>query len=149
MTRAVLDANVFVSAILAPRGTPASLLEALREMRFRLVASLPILREVGRALTYPKVARRHGLSAPSVRIFLSTISGAAFLTPGGLRLRIVESDPDDDRYLECAVEGLADFLVTGDRHLLRIAEFETVSIVTPRAFLTHLDREAPRGSSHP
>lgn len=147
MIRAVLDANVFVSAILAPEGTPASVLRAVRENRFRLVVSVAILREVGRVLSYPRLVRRHGLSGESIRSFLATISGAAFLTPGSLRLRVAAEDPDDDRYLECAVEGLAYYLVTGDAQLLELREFESTSVVSPRACLGILDRESPRAGS--
>jgi len=58
------------------------------------------------------------------------------------RLDVVPGDPSDNRFLECAVEGRADYLVSGDAHLLNLGEFRGVKIITPRAFL---DRLAHRG----
>ena len=52
-----------------------------------------------------------------------------------LVLNVVEDDPDDDRVLECAVKGDADYIVTGDRHLLKLGVYEGISIVTVRQFL--------------
>ncbi len=118
MIRAVLDANVFVSGILQPQGAPGAVLAAWREDRFRLLASMDILRELGRVLAYLRISRRHRWSRGTIRTFVESVARSAFLTPGGLRLRVVVRDPDDDGYLECAVEGLADFLVTGDSQLL-------------------------------
>jgi predicted nucleic acid-binding protein len=50
-------------------------------------------------------------------------------------LDAVPDDPDDNRVLECAVEGKADFIVSGDRHLLRLGSYEAIEIVTVRQFL--------------
>jgi predicted nucleic acid-binding protein len=51
---------------------------------------------------------------------------------------VIEDDPADNRYLECAVEGGADFLVTGDQLLLTLGAYQGVTILTPRAFLDTL-----------
>ena len=59
MIRAVLDANVFVTAVLTPTGPAAAVLEAWRSERFELLVSQPILDELARVLAYPKIARRH------------------------------------------------------------------------------------------
>ena len=50
-------------------------------------------------------------------------------------LNAVPDDPDDNRVLECAVAGKADFIVSGDRHLLRLGNYEEIAIVTVRQFL--------------
>ena len=59
---------------------------------------------------------------------------ATWVTPSE-RLSVVAEDPSDNRFLECAVEGRADYLVSGDAHLLNLGEFRGVKILTPRAFL--------------
>ena len=59
----------------------------------------------------------------------------AVLTPGRIELSVIREDPDDDRYLECAVEGQAEYIVSGDRHLLALGSYRHISIVPPRAFL--------------
>lgn len=72
MIRAVLDANVFVSAILSPQGIPAKLLTAWGNDGFELVESPAILKEIERVLRYPRIAKRHGWSerqlAPRCRV---------------------------------------------------------------------------------
>lgn len=132
MTRAVLDANVFVSAVLTPTGTSGAVLEAWRSQRFALFVSPAILREVARVLVYPKVARRHGWSRKQIQAFVRDFADFAVLTPGEVALSVIRDDPDDDRYLECAVEGHAEHIVSGDQHLLALGAYEGITIVTPR-----------------
>jgi predicted nucleic acid-binding protein len=57
------------------------------------------------------------------------------MTPGEITLNIVRNDPADNRYLECAVEGAADYLVSGDQDLLDLHEHSGIRIVRPRTFL--------------
>jgi predicted nucleic acid-binding protein len=54
---------------------------------------------------------------------------------GNQRIHAVAADPDDNKYIEAAVEGLAQFVVTGDKHLLTLKSYENIRIVTPRLFL--------------
>ncbi|HET6202164.1 MAG TPA: putative toxin-antitoxin system toxin component, PIN family [Planctomycetota bacterium] len=141
MIRAVLDANVVVSAILSPEGPPGRILSAVRAGRVRLVLSSPILEEIGRVLREPRLSRRHGRSGPEIRDLVQGLEAIALLTPGELQLEVIASDPSDDRYLECAVEGRADWLVSGDAHLLSLREFRGIPIRRPREFLETLEGE--------
>ena len=50
-------------------------------------------------------------------------------------IKVIKDDPKDDMVLECAVEGKADFIVSGDPHLLKLKEFRSIKIVTPKQFL--------------
>jgi predicted nucleic acid-binding protein len=52
-----------------------------------------------------------------------------------VRIDVVKDDPDDDRVLECAVEARADYIVSGDRHLLALESYEAIRIVSPRQFV--------------
>lgn len=133
MLRAVLDANVFVSATINPHGVPAKVIAALDS--FDLVVSEAILLEIGQVLLYPKIAKRHGWTAEEVRAFLEDLSRLAIQTPGRVKLRVIAEDPADDRYVEAAVEGDADYLVSGDTHLLKLKEYRGVRVVTPKEFL--------------
>ena len=138
MIRAVLDANVFVSAVLNPAGTPARLYTLWHEGRFVVLISAAILEEVARVLRYPKIAERHGWSEWQLRAFIEDIVYLAISTPGALTLTVIQDDPADNRYLDCAVEGHAEVLVTGDRLLLNLGAYQGVNILTPRAFLETL-----------
>lgn len=144
MIRAVVDANVFVSAVLSPRGQPAEVLHAWRAERFHLVISAAILEEVERVFHYPKIVRRHRWSTDAIRVFIEDLAHLAIPTPGLLTLRVITEDPADDRYLECAVEGEASYIVSGDQHLLRRGAYENIRILTPGAFLDILREEAKR-----
>ncbi|HEX9899986.1 MAG TPA: putative toxin-antitoxin system toxin component, PIN family [Candidatus Methylomirabilis sp.] len=135
MIRAVLDANVFVSAALSPRGSPAKIITAWRAERFDLVISPAILEEIGRVFHYPKVAARHGWPPEKIRLFIEDLAHLAILTPGERSLKVIAEDPSDNRYLECAVEGSAEYVVTGDQHLLRLGAYQRIRILTPKEFL--------------
>ena len=135
MLRAVLDANVFVSAAIRPDGPPGRIIEQfLRTDAFTLILSDAIVDEVLRAFAYPKVRRclRRGLD-PALwmedLVLLADVVLETTQVPG------VSKDPDDDKYLAAAIAGRASLVVTGDPHLLTVGEYEGVRVVTPRTFL--------------
>ena len=135
MIRAVLGTNVIVSGILSEKGIPGRILRAWFDDQFHLVTSRAILEELRRVLRYPKISRCHGWSDAQVLEFVEDVTSLAILVPGELSLAVVTEDPSDDRYLECAVEGEAGYVVSGDRHLVGLAQYEGVEILSPRAFL--------------
>ena len=141
MIRAVLDANVLVSAFLAAHGPPGQVLDAWRERRLTVAISEAILAEVGRVLRYPKIQKRHGWSERRTRLFLRRLRRLSLLTPDRLRVRAIADDPDDNAYLACALEAGAAYVVTGDEHLLRLKEYQGIRILSPRDFLEVLRRE--------
>jgi putative PIN family toxin of toxin-antitoxin system len=133
--RAVLDANVFVSAAIHPGGPPGRIIERfLGADGFTLVLSEAIVREVLRALEYPKVRRyvRHDLDPA---LWFEDLVVLAEFVSGTVQVAGVSEDPDDDKYLAAAIIGRASFVVTGDPHLLTVRESEGVRIITPRSFL--------------
>jgi putative PIN family toxin of toxin-antitoxin system len=133
--RAVLDASVVVSSLINPQGIPAQVLDAWRAERFRVVLSAAILDEIGRVLRYPRVAVYHRWSEERLRQWLEDFAHLALMTPGILSLEIIQEDSADNRYLECAVEGAAAYLVSGDRLLLSLGTYQGIQIVSPRVFL--------------
>jgi putative PIN family toxin of toxin-antitoxin system len=135
MIRAVLDANVFVSAMINPQGIPAQLMAGWRVERFQLVVSPAILEEIGQVLRYPKVVRYHRWPEERIQRLLDDLAYLAVCTPGQLTLAVIQDDPPDNRYLECAVEGAAAYIVSGDRLLLTLREYQEIRILTPRSFL--------------
>jgi len=137
LLRAVLDANVYISAIIQPGGPPGKVLERfLSAASFDLVISPQIVDEVLRALAYPKV--RKVLRGVDAQLWFEDIVVLADLVAGAHEISRVSRDPDDDKYLAAAVEGRATHVVTGDQDLLSVGLFEDVEVVTPRAFLSLL-----------
>jgi putative PIN family toxin of toxin-antitoxin system len=139
--RVVLDANVIVSALINPQGTPAQVFDAWRAERFQLLLSQAILEEIGRVLRYPRVAVYHGWTEECLRTWLEDLAHLAMMTPGTLTIAVIQDDPSDNRYLECAVEGEAAYLVSGDRVLIAMGTFQGIQIISPRAFLEILRTE--------
>ena len=133
--RVVLDANQFVSAVLVPVGHPAQILAAWRRGELDLLVSPPILAEVRRVLLYPRLRKRHDWDEVQVDVFLEGLLSTAILTPGDTDIRDVVDDPTDNKYLACALEGNAKYIITGDQHLLRLDPWRGMRIVAPAVFL--------------
>jgi len=138
--RAVLDTNQYVSMALKPGGTADQLLAAWRDERFVLVLSPQILEEIVRVLRYPRLRRLVRLTTAEVDRLLESLLIDAELTPGHLAVHVITRDPSDNMVLACAVEGRADYIVSGDRDLLTLESYEEIPIVTPREFLQILAR---------
>ncbi len=141
MIRAVLDANIDVSACIRPQGPPGRILRRLvDDQSFQLIGSGAIFDEVRRSLTYPKVRRYLSLSHEEIDRWVIALALIAEPTEGCFKLRAVENDPDDDKYLVAALEGRAGYLVSGDSDLLELHEYKGVRIVTAREFLSLLEK---------
>jgi putative PIN family toxin of toxin-antitoxin system len=141
MFRAVLDANVVVSALIRPEGPAGRILDRVaRGVGVLAVVSPAILDEYRRSLAYPKVRRCLRLPAVDVRTWVDALALIADIVPGERAVAVVAADPDDDKYLSAALEGRAQCVVTEDRHLLDVGAHEGVQVVTPRAFLDLVER---------
>jgi uncharacterized protein len=137
--RAVLDANIFASALMRPQGSPGQVLGLLlRHHAFELVLSPAILEEVRRVLRYPKVRKRIAATDEELDLWLASLDILAVPVEGSLEVQAVAADPEDDRYLAAAVEGLAEFVVSGDDHLLALGTYEGIRIATAKQFLETL-----------
>jgi putative PIN family toxin of toxin-antitoxin system len=135
LVRAVLDANVYVSALIQPEGTPGRLIERfLREEAYEVVVSPGVVDEVLRVLTYPKV-RKLIRAGAEPELWFEDIVALGDMVAGDLHVSGVCEDPDDDKYIAAALEGRAAYVVTGDQRFLDLREYEGVQIVKPRAFL--------------
>ena len=136
--KAVLDANVIVSAVISSRGAPRQIVDQWRAEAFEHLTSEAILQEIGRVLRYPKIAALHHLAEPEVREFLTLLREESHVVVATETVA-VSPDETDNRYLECAVADGADYLVTGDkRHLLPLIHYGGVRIVSPMTFLVAL-----------
>ncbi len=138
MTRLVLDTNVLVSAILNPLGKPAFILKLALRGVVELVISRAMIEEMNKVLHYPKLIKllkKNKVSVEEVEAFINNIDTIAEITKGALVLEVIKKDPTDNIILACAVEGGADFIISGDSHLLSLESFEEIEIVTPATFL--------------
>jgi putative PIN family toxin of toxin-antitoxin system len=131
--RAVLDVNVLVSALLSRGGAPARIVGSWLEGGFELVVSELLLAELERALRYPKVAAHVSPNAAAAFVALLRSAAIVVADPGETPKR--SADPGDD-YLLAMAEAQSALLVTGDQHLLDLAD--RFPIRSPRAFLESL-----------
>jgi len=128
--KVVLDTNVFVSGVFFG-GPPHKILEAWRDGKIQLLLSPAILEE------YQRVMRELAVQFPEIRVeglidFM--IVHSEIILPPSLP-PVIQVDPSDDKFLECAVAGEATCIVTGDKHLLKLLSFKGVSILKPREFV--------------
>lgn len=135
MIRLVIDTNVYISALMFG-GLPGSLLDLVFLQSFVTVISADLLDELDE-----KLRLKFELSPEDAATVLDRIAGIAQVVHPEKTLHVIREDPDDDRVLECAVSGKADYIVTGDRHLLRLAEYRGIRIVRVREFLDSIEQE--------
>ena len=140
MLKVVLDANVFVSAVLKPHSDLAKIFELVKEDKIKLVLSEDILSEIRAVLLYPKIKKRHGRSRKEVEEFLNKASQASILAQGRIDLDGIREDPADSKYLSAALHAKADFIISGDHHLKRLKVFEGIRILDPTAFLASMKK---------
>jgi putative PIN family toxin of toxin-antitoxin system len=139
--RVVVDTNLVVSRAIVPHGIPAQILAAWRAQVFELLVSEPILDEYLRVLSYARLRARHRRDEAQIAAIVDEFRRYAVLIEPLRAIKAVEDDPDDDKFLECAVEGGADMIVSGDPHLLRLRAHESIPILTPADFLALLRRQ--------
>lgn len=135
--KVVIDTNVFVSSVFG--GLPQQVVGLWFDARLTLCLSEPIVTESQRVL------REIGaVSAEEERALIEAFaSGEGVLyTANPLAIEGVSSDPDDDKFLECALELEAEFVVSGDSDLLELGSYMGVPILTPRELLEQVG-EAP------
>lgn len=138
MLKIVLNCNVLISGLITPKANPGRILRLAHERKVELLVSPAIMQEYWRVLHYPKIIKRLekiGVPLASAESFLKNFNEITTVTLGELEVKVITNDPTDDKFLSCAVEGEADFIVSGDDHLLSVQEFEGIRILTPQAFL--------------
>ncbi len=135
MIRVVLDTNIIVSATILRKGHSAQVLDLWREEKIELAVSLPILEEMGKVLKRARIIRQQSMTQQDVKTLIEGFRESGVLTSGRLDLEVVREDPEDDKFIICAVEAGADYIVSGDTHLLKLKEYQGIRIVPPREFL--------------
>ena len=130
--RAVVDTNVLISAVLQIEGQPRRVLDVMRRCNGMLLFSDETYRELRSRLRRPKFNRYVSQATRAVYLAqLMTVSEWVSITNAKLGCR----DPDDDKFLETALIGDADCIITGDRDLLEMSPFHGIVILSPSDFL--------------
>ncbi len=130
--RIVLDTNIFISAVLG--GRLGVIVDEWKAGKFTLIITDAIARE------YLDVINRPKFKIPENEIITTTdylLQTAEFVTTQE-EISVIVADPTDNKFLEAAVAGKANLIVSGDRHLLELKSFREVPIITAREFITQL-----------
>jgi putative PIN family toxin of toxin-antitoxin system len=132
--RVVLNTNTLISALLFS-GTASRLAPLWQSRRITVLLSKSILQEYLRTLAYPKFRLSDqgikGVVEEQLLPFVETVQVKKHLT-------VVRRDPEDNKFLECAVAGRAKYLVTGDRDLLELGSYRGIKILTVGEFLNEV-----------
>jgi putative PIN family toxin of toxin-antitoxin system len=134
--RVTADSNIYISAFQFA-GNPLRLLLLAAERRIDLAVSDHIIEEVTRTLEQ-KFAWPKGRTDAARR----SMNAIARRCSPRREISVIVDDPSDNRILECAVEAGSEYIVTGDKHLLRIARYEGIRIVTAAGMLLLIDHPA-------
>ncbi len=134
MNRLVLDTNVLVSSFLSS-GPPRHVVTRVRDGLDLLCFSPPILAE------YIEVLSCGGVPAVQILALIELLRDPerALIVAPAAALHAIRDDPEDDKFLECAVAAQANVIVSGDRHLRRLRAFRGIEILSPREYLEHLE----------
>jgi uncharacterized protein len=138
MLRAVVDTNIFIRAIILPKGTVGPVITHLRDNDYSLIYSPILIDELLAKLALPRIRDKYHLDDQAIDNILALIALRGELVTPTRKVKACR-DPKDDMFIEAALAGSAEYIVTGDKDLLILKKFETVQFVTPRIFLEVLE----------
>lgn len=135
MIKAVFDTNILISSIFW-KGTPYRLMRKVIKGEILLFTSLPIINEIRKVLL-----RDFNISVEKVEEYMDIIISNSVMVSSTENLKVIEADETDNRILECAVSSKADYVVSGDRHLLQLKDYKGINIVTAAAMAEILEKQ--------
>ena len=124
----VLDTNIFIAAYFNRKSASARIIDLCLENKHELIFSSRLRKEVRLILKNVRANREFQKRIQSLFMNASRIRPTQ-------KIFMVKEDPEDNKFLECALEGKADYLITSDRHLLELGEFAQTKICKPTQFL--------------
>ena len=134
--RAVIDTNLFVSGLFTDRGPIYQLQELWVRGAFELAVSEGILKEVRSTLNKPAIGKKLQLEKEGIDEIIDLIIEKAIIVTEDLyKTDKIKKDYSDNKFLACGLETKADFIVSGDNHLLEIKHFHGIQIVDANTFV--------------
>ncbi len=135
--RVVVDTGILVSGLIRPRGTIGDVLHALRDGRFVAIYSTPMMVEVVDVLGRPNIQAKYHIQPDDITALINLVRlrGELFVPK---RAVIACRDPQDNKFLEAALAGSADVVITGDDDLLVLNPFEGIDVLRPAELIARL-----------
>ena len=128
-----VDTNVLISATFW-YGDSFRILERVENKEIELILSHEIIKEYEEVLTYNEIQEKIQAKQLTMKQTVQKIQSMSMLVHPTEKIHIIKDDPDDNAILECALEGKVDFVITSDKHLLKLQEFKGIKILTPAEF---------------
>lgn len=136
--KVVIDTNIFVASFLNPAGTPRKIIDIWKDGRIVLCLCAEIIEE------YIDVLSRFGLeSEKELEELLEVFKKKVHIHFVAIdrQLKLVAADPEDDKFVECAMSAQATVVVSGDKHLLDLKRHKNISILSPSQFFSFLQQQ--------
>lgn len=133
--KAVIDTNIFVSGAISPKGIPRKILEAAQRKIFQVVTSISINREILDVLHRDYIYTKYNLNEDIIDDIAAFLYEGATLTEDSYKVSKIIKDPADNKFIGCAIEGEADYIVSGDEHLLSLKHYKGIQIIDAKSFL--------------
>ena len=130
MFNVTLDTNILVSAFISKR-KEYRILRLAKLGKIKLSLSLEILEEFKEVISRPKF----GFSQEQINQATKQLLSTSELLITSTKIDTVKEDPDDNKILECSLDGKSDFIISGDNHLLNLKEYKNIKIIKSREFL--------------
>lgn len=134
MRRITVDTNVLISATFW-NGPSEKIINKVETKEITLILSEQILEEYHRVLEYDEIKEKIINKDLEMKKAMLKIGFISEIIDVKSKLEIVKEDPDDNKIIECAVDGLSEFIITKDTHLLKLKEHKGIKIIKPEEFL--------------
>jgi len=132
--KVVFDTNVWVS-FFAKKNLAERFLQIIEEKKIEIFITEEILGEISKVLIYPKIKVLLETSGVKEREIFQRILEISIVIKPKFKLKIIKEDIEDNKILDCAMQANSDFIITGDKHLLKLKKLKNIKIITPREFL--------------
>ena len=137
--KVVVDTNVFISAAFL-KGISSVLIEKWKENKFILLFSPDIFDEYFEVIARPKFRQEE----KDIRELAELLTERGVAVEPQTQLDVIKEDPNDNKFLECAIAGEANFIISGDRHLLNLKQYKGIKVLKLSAFLKEIEVDVPR-----
>ena len=137
--RIVADTNVLISATFWV-GEARRIMHEVQNGQITLLISAELLDEFSNVLNYSDIQQKMERKSLEMQLSVEKVLTLAEIVIPDQKLDVVKSDPKDNKVVECAKAGNADFIISYDKHLLSLVEFEGIRILAPSEFLRLLSK---------
>ncbi|HLC56157.1 MAG TPA: putative toxin-antitoxin system toxin component, PIN family [Candidatus Nanoarchaeia archaeon] len=129
--KVVIDTNVFISGIFWEGNFCSKIIDALKDKKIQSICSLEIIEEIVKTLSTFRIQMDKQL----INNWRDIIIENSIMVRPSKKVNMVKDDPDDNKFIEAAIEGKAGYIISQDKHLLKIKEYEGIIIINPKDFI--------------